>query len=126
MGKSDAGGNLPEPEVITDSRAKHQSALAELSQLALQSGELAGLIESSVAFITEILQLRYCEVLEFQPSEHQFVLRAGLGWKPGSVGNATIPATREFQAGHTFLTLRRSIVEDYASDTPFRLSQLLQ
>jgi PAS domain S-box-containing protein len=126
MAKSDAGSELSEPEGITDRRAKQQSALTELSQLALQSAELAGLLEYSVGLIAEILQLRYCEVLEFQPSKNRLVLCAGLGWKRASIGNATIPVAREFQAGYTFLTLRRVVVEDYNSDAPFLLSPLLE
>ena len=113
-----------EPEEITDI-AKQQSALAELSHSALQSGELDSLLEDAVGFMAEILQIRYCEVLEYQPAKNQFLLRAGLGWKPGSVGVATFPVSRENQAGYTFLTQRRVVIEDYTSDTPFSLSPLL-
>ncbi len=126
MGISDAENDLPGPEEATDSRAKQQSALAELSQLALQSGELAGLLENSMGLVAEILQLRFCEVLEFKPSANEFILVAGLGWKAGNVGETTIPVTRDFQAGYTFLTQRRVVVEDYNADTPFALSPLLE
>jgi PAS domain S-box-containing protein len=126
MAKASAGDEPPEPEEVTDSSAKQQSALAELSQLALQSGELAGLLENSVGLMVEILQLRFCEVLEFQPEKNTLLLCAGLGWKPGSIGTATIPVAREFQAGYTFLTRRRVVTEDYNSDTPFVLSPLLK
>jgi protein-histidine pros-kinase len=126
MGMSDAENDLPGPEEVTDSRAKQQSALAELSQLALQSGDLARLLENSMGLVAEILQLRFCEVLEFQPSANQFILASGLGWKAGSVGTATIPVTRDFQAGYTFLTQRRVVVEDYSADTPFAQSPLLE
>jgi PAS domain S-box-containing protein len=125
MAKLDAGSELPEPEETTDSRTKQQSALAELSQLALQRGELVGLMENAVGFIAEALQLRFCEVLEFRPSENDFILRAGLGWRAGSVGVITIPVSREFQAGYTFLTRRRVVTEDYTSDAPFVPSPLL-
>lgn len=126
MANPNAGNELPEPEAITDSRTKQQSALAELSQLALQSGELTGLLENSVGLVAEILQLRYCEVLEFQPSVNQFILCAGVGWKPGTIGSAAIPVSREHQAGYTFLTQRRVVIEDYTSDTPFIPSPMLE
>lgn len=127
MGTWDADGNdHPEPEAVTDLIAKQQTALAELSQLALLSNEVGVLLESSLGLVSEILQLRYCEVLEFQPSKNQFVLCAGLGWKPGNVGNAVIPLSRESQAGYTFLTLRRVVVEDYHAESPFTPSSLLE
>jgi len=109
-----------------DGTAKQQSALAELSQLALQSDELAELLEESVALVTQILQVRYSEVLEYLPKENVFLLRAGLGWKPGSVGSVTIPVAREFQAGYTFLTQKRVSVDDYSQDTPFNHSPLIE
>ena len=126
MPTGNAGNDQSEPEAVTDSIAKQQSALAELSQLALQSNELTGLLESSLGVIAEVLQLRYCEVLEFQPSHNQFLLCAGIGWKPDSIGNAVIPLAREYQAGYTFLTLRRVVVEDYTAESPFTPSPLLE
>ena len=116
----------PEQEVPTDSTTKQQSALAELSQLALQSGELDALLEDSVGLVAQVLQMRYCEILEFQPAENQFLLRTGLGWKAGSVGSMTLPVSRENQAGYTFLTQRRVVIEDYTQETPFVPSALLE
>ena len=106
--------------------AKQQSALAELSQLALQTGELPELLEESVALVTQILQVRYSEVLEYLPEQNLFLLRAGLGWKPGAVGSFTIPVAREFQSGYTFLTQKRVTVDDYSQDIPFNPSPLIE
>jgi PAS domain S-box-containing protein len=105
---------------------KQQSALAELSQLALQSADLPGVLENAVCAIAEILQLRFCEVLEFDTAKNELLLRAGLGWRPGSAKMATVPVNREFQAGYTILTSRRVVVEDYNADSPFLRSPLLE
>jgi len=125
MANSDMGKDPPEPEEITDISSKQQSALAELSQLALQSNELGSLLESSLGLVAETLQLRYSEVLEFQPAKNQFFLCAGIGWKSENVGHAIIPLEREYQSGYTYLTLRRVVVEDYDSECPFTPSPLL-
>jgi PAS domain S-box-containing protein len=108
-----------------DRTAKQQSALAELSQLALQSGDISELFEDAISLITQVLQIRCCEVLEYQPAENCLLLRAGLGWKAESVGSAKIPVAREYQAGYTLLTQRRVVVDDYSADTPFVPSPLL-
>jgi protein-histidine pros-kinase len=125
MANPDAGKDQPEPEAVTDVSTKQQSALAELSQLALQTNEISGLLENSLGLIAEVLQLRYCEILEFQSANNQFVLCAGIGWKAGNVGHTVIPLVREYQSGYTFLTLRRVVVEDYESESPFTPSPLL-
>jgi len=114
------------PEQLTENMARQQSALAELSQLALQRGDVSELFEESVSLITQILQLRYSEVLEYQEAGNCFLLRAGLGWKPGSVGTVTIPVAREFQAGYTFLSQKRVVIDDYGMETPFHPSPLLE
>lgn len=105
--------------------SKQQPALAELSQLALESNDLTLLLENALSLLAETMQLRYCEVLEFDAAGQQFLLRAGLGWKPGCVGQFVFPLAREFQAGYTFLTQRRVVVEDYAEETPYAPSPLL-
>jgi PAS domain S-box-containing protein len=125
MGTPQAGSQSTDPEDRTESSTKQQSALAELSQLALQSGELDALLDDAAGLVAQILQMRFCEVLEFQPAEGSFRLRSGLGWKPGRVSHATFPARREFQAGYTLATGQRTVVEDYTLETPFALSPLL-
>lgn len=84
------------------------------------------MLENAVSSIAEILQLRFCEVLEFNPSKDELFLCAGLGWKPGSAAMATRQVNREFQAGYTFLTSRRVVVDDYDADSPFVRSPLLE
>jgi len=121
-----SGSRTPEPEETTDSRTKQQAALAELSQFALQGGEFSVLLDNSIGLTAEVLQLGFCGVLEVLPSRNEFVLRAGLGWEPGYIGVATFPIERKFQAGYTFLTQQRVVVEDYASDTPFTPSPILK
>ena len=110
---------------MTDISTKQQSALAELSQLALQTNEVSALLDNSLGLIAEILQLRFCEILEFQSAKNQFLLSAGIGWKTGNVGHTVFPLVREYQSGYTFLTLRRVVVEDYESESPFTPSPLL-
>ncbi len=84
------------------------------------------MLENAVGAIAEILQLRFCEVLEFNAAKNELTLRAGLGWKPGSAEIATVTVNREFQAGYTLQTSRRVVVEDYNSDSPFVRSPLLE
>lgn len=109
----------------SQSRARQQAALAELSQRALQSSDLPALLDDVVVLVAESLQVRFCEVLEFDSERQVFVLRAGIGWTDGYVGSETYPVTRNSQAGYTFQTQRRVVIDDYRSDTPFTPSSLL-
>lgn len=119
----------PEQSASTDtdsqSRSRQQVALAELSQRALQSNDLRALLDDAVALIAESLHLRFCCVLEHDPHNNNLVLRAGMGWKEGPIGTTTFPISRDSQAGYTFLTQRRVVVDDYSSDTPFKPIEFL-
>jgi protein-histidine pros-kinase len=112
-------------EADTQGRARQQAALAELSQRALQSSDLPGLLEDAVALVAESLRMRFCGVLEFVEAQHGFLLRSGIGWRDGSVGSATIPLARENQIGYTYLNQRRVVVDDYRSETPYESPQFL-
>lgn len=107
-------------------RARQQSALSALSQRALTGADLTRLFDDAVGLVAETLQVKFCELLELLPGADLLVLRAGIGWKEGSIGNATITAGRESQAGYTLLTGRRVVVDDLQCETPFTPPQLLR
>jgi PAS domain S-box-containing protein len=107
------------------SREREQTALAELSQSALRGDELPSLFNSALALARESLRVRYCDLLELMPDGKELVLRAGLGWKPGYVGTATVTADPDSQAGHALESKRRVVVDDLREDLPFKVSQLL-
>ena len=54
------------------------------------------------------------------------MLRAGVGWKEGLVGNATVGADLNSQAGYTLLSDKPVIVEDLRTDARFQGSSLLR
>lgn len=60
------------------------------------------LLDEAVFQIANILGVEYCKVLERLPEENILLLRAGLGWKEGLVGSATVTDDRDSQAGLHF------------------------
>ena len=86
-----------------EKRALQQNAVAELSQHALEGRDLATLLDDAVALVPQILDVKFCKVLELMPDGQNLWLRAGAGWKPGFVGKATEPAGAESHAGFTLL-----------------------
>jgi signal transduction histidine kinase len=106
-------------------RARQQNAIAQLSQHALEGCDLATLLEDAVALIPQILEVEYCSVLELLPDGKALLLRAGAGWKEGSVGHTKLIAGRESPAGFTLLSSSPVILEDLGTETRFRGPQLL-
>ena len=107
----------------TDERARQQQALATLSGHALGGADLATVTE----LIATTLNVNFCTVLELLPGNHDgFILRAGMGWKDGLIGNVTIPAGINSQAGYTLLCGEPVVVEDLCTEQRFNAPLLLR
>jgi two-component system, cell cycle sensor histidine kinase and response regulator CckA len=104
-------------------RAMQQAAITALGRRALSGADIAGLLDEAVATVAEILDVELVKVLELDDAGHHFEVRAGVGWEPGTVGSATVPANDS----HAALTLREEtvIVADYAEETRFTPARIL-
>jgi PAS domain S-box-containing protein len=99
-------------------RERQQAAVARLGMRALGS-DLAALMDEAVALTASVLGADRCEILELLPEGESFLLRAGVGWREGSVGHATVGAGGESQAGYTLLSNEPVIVEDLHAEARF-------
>src|ERR1700733_10089399 len=73
-------------------RIRQQELLAELGVLALQGTNFTGMLNHTARMTAEGLGADYCKVMEYVPSENRLLLRAGVGWDDGGVGNASFGA----------------------------------
>jgi PAS domain S-box-containing protein len=106
--------------------AQKQAAVAEIGRLALAGGELSDLLAEAVALVRRTLGVEYCKVLELLPEDEVLILRAGVGWKEEyPVGQATVGAGKESQAGFTLLSDEPVVVEDLRTETRFSGPPLL-
>ena len=112
-------------ELELSNRAKQQAAIAHLGQKALSGIKLSNLMDETVTLITEILGVEYCKILELFPNEQALLLRSGVGWKPGIVGNAKVGTQLNSQAGYSLFSRQPIIVTDLTSETRFNRSALL-
>jgi PAS domain S-box-containing protein len=112
-------------EELARTRARQQEAVAALGQRALAGVDLQTLMHDAVQHVAEELEVEYAKVLELLPAGDALLLRAGVGWKEGLAGQATVSAGRESQAGFTLLSAGPVIVEDLRQETRFSGPRLL-
>jgi len=96
-----------------------RGAVAQIRQRALSGIELSALMEEVAALTAQTLGVEFCKILELLPDGKALLLRAGIGWKNGFVGVATVNAGAESQAGYTLLSNAPVIVEDLQAETRF-------
>jgi PAS domain S-box-containing protein len=109
-----------------ETRVRQQAAVAQLGQRALQRIDLSVLMDETALIVAENLGVEYSKVLELLPQDDVLLLRSGVGWEEGLVGEATEGAGVDSQGGYTLLSSKPVIVEDTQEETRFNLSSLLQ
>ena len=101
-----------------ENRARQQSAVAELSRRALEGRDLTSVLDDAVSLVTRVLDVEFCKVLEL--TENALCLRAGVGWREGSVGKASLPIGLGSHGGFTLLSSSPVVVEDLKTETRFK------
>jgi two-component system cell cycle sensor histidine kinase/response regulator CckA len=106
--------------------AQKQAVVAEIGRLALIGGELEDLFAEAVSLVARTLGVEYSKVLELLPDGDALILRAGVGWKKEyPVGQATVSANQDSEAGFTLLSDEPVVVEDLRTETRFSGASLL-
>src|SRR5271167_2678212 len=106
-------------------RIRQQEILAELGVTALQGASFDQLMGDTSRLTAEGMQAEFCKVLEHNPAENRFLVRAGVGWDPGLVGVATIGADLESPSGFALRTGKPVISNHLENEERFRTPELL-
>jgi len=106
-------------------RIRQQEILAELGVGALQGAGFDQLLADTARLTAEGLGTEFCKVLEYLPTENRFLVRAGVGWEPGTVGVASIGADLASPAGFALKTGRPVISNHLEIEERFRTPEIL-
>ena len=106
-------------------RIRQQEVITELGQYVIRTGEFDDVLQRATELVSETLDTDYSKVLDLDAERNELLLRAGVGWKPGVVGEATVRADTNSQAGYTLLTDGPVVVDDLAAESRFTGPDLL-
>ena len=106
-------------------RLRQQQLTAEYGRFALRTHDLATLLQEATRMCALGLQSELCKIMEYLPDDGQFIVRAGVGWKPGIVGYARAGADTESPAGYAFQTGEPVISNHLAAETRFRTPAIM-
>lgn len=112
-------------ERALQSRVQQQAVVAELGCDALAGKALDALMQAAVEHVARTLGVVFCKVLERLPGGEAMLLRAGVGWREGLVGRATVSTGADSQAGYTLQSSQPVIVANLDTDARFRGPPLL-
>ena len=104
---------------------RQQTVLARFGELALRSDNLDEILTQACRLVGDALGTNLAKVMELQADGTSLSVRAGVGWKPGVVGEATLKATDDSSEGHALKTGKPMISPDIAMETRFRYPPFL-
>src|SRR2546426_918920 len=116
---------LTRTEETLRATARQQEAVAHLGQQALAGAPVSELIDAAVALVARVLEVDFSCVLELRAQSRTLLLRAGAGWREGSVGRTVVPAAPDTHAGYVLRSPGAVVVEDLAAETRFGSAPLL-
>lgn len=100
-------------------RLQQQTVLARFGEFALQSDDLDEILNRACQLIGEALGTDLAKVMELKKDGVTLLVRAGVGWRPGIVGEVTIEVTDETSEGLALKTGEPMVSPDIDLETRF-------
>lgn len=120
------GGDAPDlTRRALAQRIRQQEILSELGVLSLQHTPFEELLDKTSQLVAEGLQADYSKVMQYLPDEKKLLVRAGVGWPPGIVGQTSIGSDLASPAGFALRTGMPVISNHLENEERFRTPELL-
>ena len=106
-------------------RLRQQSLLGEFGRSALQTRDIAEILQRATELCAQGLETPFAKVLEYMPDNKRLLVRAGVGWASDVVGQVSLGVDLESPAGYAFQTGQMVISNHLEEETRFRTPKLL-
>jgi len=110
-------GTLKNRNELTSLR--HETILVKFGELAIKCNDLDEILTEACRLVGEALGTDLAKVMELQDNGKTLFVRAGVGWKPGVVGEVTLQAKDDTSEGHALRTGEPMISPDIGQETRF-------
>jgi two-component sensor histidine kinase len=106
-------------------RLRQQSLLGEFGRFAMQTRDFRQILQRATELCAQGLEARFAKVLEYLAVEKRLMVRAGVGWAPGTIDSVSLAADIESPAGYAYQTGATVISNHLEAETRFRTPKLL-
>ena len=103
-----------------------QKLLADFGDFALRCEDLDEILTRACQLVSDALGTDLSKVLEIERGAHQALVRAGVGWQPGVVGQARISLGERSSEAYSIKVSRPVITPDIAQEERFDLPEFLR
>jgi len=104
---------------------RQQTVLARFGELALRCDDLDEILTEACRLAGEALGTDLAKVVELQEDGETLLVRAGVGWKPGVVGKATIKMADDTSEAYALKTGKPMVSPNIDTETRFQYPAFL-
>src|SRR5689334_19910496 len=91
---------------------QHVRIIGDLTRLGGNARELDVFLDQAVVQVARAVEISHAKILRYRPELGDFIVQAGIGWKPGVVRTATLSADLDSAPGRAFQTGEPVMVDD--------------
>ena len=105
---------------------RYGEILADFGRMASESTDGGRLIQLACVQAARGIGINHTKVLRHRPETGDLLIAAGVGWRPGVVGQVSLGTDLASPPGQTLQTRQPVIIEDLPNDPEFRYSPVLR
>jgi two-component sensor histidine kinase len=105
---------------------EYQRVLEGLSRVGAEVMPPDRLMHHVSAQVSRVTHIERTKVMKHRPDKGDLFVAAGVGWKPGVVGNATLAIDHRSPAGRAFQTAAPVTIDNLNDTQEFRLPEILR
>ncbi len=118
------GSENPEQQTIESLRMQ-RAMLADFGLFAFQCTDLDELLHRAVEIISDALGIKLVKVLEHRPDKKEMLIRSGVNWQPGVVGEVTLADHENSPGGYALMCGEPVVSRAVETENRFRIPQVL-
>ena len=104
---------------------RRQSALADFGELALRCEDLQEILEEGCRLVAEALGTDMAKILEIEHHQNTGLVRAGLGWRPGIVGQQRISLDDRSSEAFAVAESKPVVTQDIATEDRYDFPEFM-
>jgi two-component sensor histidine kinase/putative methionine-R-sulfoxide reductase with GAF domain len=105
---------------------RYQDILTDYTCLVAEAKELSRLLQLTCAQAARGIGIKRTKIVRYRPATGDLLIEAGIGWKPGVVGQVKLGTDVASPPGRVLQTRQPVVVSDLPNDPEFRYSPVLQ
>lgn len=103
-----------------------QKVLADFGELALRSDDLDEVLAAACRLVGNALETDRAKILEIEADGKQLLVRAGVGWRPGIVGERRLPMSERSSETYSINAGKPVISQDIKKEERFEFADFLK